>query len=698
MPTAKAKKADKAKTLTAARDAYNRALQTGQRTAARDIGPLPAIVDPDRRAKCKADLALHLKTYFPAIYRLPFSKNHYRVIEKLQEVTTVGGCYALAMPRGEGKTSICIGACSWAILNAYRKFSVMLGATDRHAAKMLLAIKIQFSSNPLLLADYPEVCYPIFKLEGQARKAGGQILNGEPTKIDWKNNIAIMPTVPVSEASGSIIMIGGITSAVRGLFHMTEAGEFLRPDMVILDDPQTDESAKSLQQCEDREGILSGAVLESAGPDKTIAVAMPCTVIRRGDMADRILDRSIYPDWNGTKMKRMDSMPTRLDLWEKYKEVREEDFRADGDGTKATTFYEANRAAMDEGGSPSWPERFKPGEISAIQSAMNVFLRAPEVFAAEHQNEPLDPSALPGELTADQICRKVNQLPRGVAPLSATALTMFVDVQGKILYYAVCAWDEKFTGHVVDYGTYPDQQRINYTASDPPRPLSKVTGAGGLEACLLAGLIAINDAFIQRDWRREDGTSMRVSRCLIDANWNESTDTVYDFCRRVPGGVAMPSHGKSVLSGHAPMDAWKVAPGDRHGTGWRIPAAKGKRAVQHCMMDSNFWKSLVMQRLGLAEGNRGSLMLFNAKPEFHAMFAQHILAEIGVKVTGKGREVVEWRERRKGADNHWLDCLYGCAAAASTLGLRHILDETKEPERKRQRFSDLQREKRNGRL
>lgn len=57
-------------------------------------------------------------------------------------------------------------------------------------------------------------------------------------------------------------------------------GQTARPSLVVIDDPQTDESARSLSQCAARESILAGAVLGLAGPGKKIAGVMPCTVKR----------------------------------------------------------------------------------------------------------------------------------------------------------------------------------------------------------------------------------------------------------------------------------------------------------------------------------------------------------------------------------------------------------------------------------
>jgi hypothetical protein len=39
-----------------------------------------------------------------------------------------------------------------------------------------------------------------------------------------------------------------------------------------------------------------------------------------------------------------------------------------------------------------------------------------------------------------------------------------------------------------------------------------------------------------------------------------------------------------------------------------------------------------------------------------------------VRTEARGRVVDEWKLRAGGPDNHWLDCLVGCAVAASIQG------------------------------
>ena len=57
-------------------------------------------------------------------------------------------------------------------------------------------------------------------------------------------------------------------------------------------------------------------------------------------------------------------------------------------------------------------------------------------------------------------------------PVGCNHLTMFIDVQAKLLFYVVAAWEDDFTGYVVDYGTYPDQKRPYFTLRDARRTLA----------------------------------------------------------------------------------------------------------------------------------------------------------------------------------------------------------------------------------
>ena len=125
-----------------------------------------------------------------------------------------------------------------------------------------------------------------------------------------------------------------------------------------------------------------------------------------------------------------------------------------------------------------------------------------------------------------------------------------------------------------------------------------------------------------------------------------------------------------------------------------IGASRTSRAnapVRHVIFDTNYWKTFCFARLAVAMGDRGCLSLFGDNPQEHRLFAEHITAEYRIKTEGRGRKVDEWKLRPESSDNHWLDCLVGCAVAASIQGVLLPGTELKPmTSRKRLRLSDLQ--------
>lgn len=641
-----------------------------QSESVRDIGPIPKVVNPRRRAACARNFKLFCETYFPLTFLLSWSADHLKAIAKIEEAILHGGLFAFAMPRGSGKTSLCEAAAVWALLYGHRRFLVLVGADEKKAVKLLESIKKELDSNDRLGEDFPEVCFPISELENIARRCKGQTCEKQPTHITWSTDEVVFPTVPKSKVAGSVLKVAGITASIRGLKHKTSAGDSIRPDLVVLDDPQTDDSANSLTQCQTREHILMGAIINLAGPGKKISGFMPCTVIRPGDMADNILNRDKNPEWNGERWKLLYEMPTRMDLWDKYREVRGDWFRSEKKTQHPNDYYANDREEMDRGSRVAWKERKNPDELSAVQHCMNLLFRNEFAFYAEYQNDPR-PLELFGEseLTPDQVAAKINRRPQREVPIECTRVTAFIDVQKPFLPYAVCAWTDDFTGYVIDYGTFPDQRRPYFTVNDAKITLQGMMPKARLEGQLYAGLTQIVSMLSQTEWKREDGVVMRIERGLIDANWGDSTNVVYQFVKECPvQGVWMPSHGKYVGASSLPFSEYQKRPGERVGLNWRMPIVRGKRATRYVLFDSNFWKSCVHAGFVTPLGDRGCLSLFGDRPEKHRLFSEHLTAEYRVRTTGRGREVDEWKERPDRRENHWLDCLTGCAVAASERG------------------------------
>jgi len=638
--------------------------------AGRDIGPPPAVVDPARRDSCRLDFRLFCETYAAESFPLAWSPDHLTAIAKIEASVLRGELFAFAMPRGSGKTTLCEWACLWALLNGHRQFITLIGSDQAIAEQMLDSIKSHLEQNDLLADDYPEATYPIRALEGINKRARGQLSEGKPTKIEWGSDQITLASIPGGASSGAAVRVAGITGRIRGLRHTRPDGKTIRPDLVLIDDPQTDESAASPSQCATRERTLSGAILGLAGPGKRIAGLCTVTVIRTDDLADRLLDRQKHPSWQGERTKLVYEWPDAEDDWSQYAELRREGQR-DGTGTGAADdYYRQRQAAMDKGSRVAWAERKAPDELSAIQHAWNLRIdRGEAAFNAEFQNSPLADDITTDKLDKRQLALRATNIARGIVPAGHTKLTAFVDVQDRLLYWLVASWSESFGGHVVAYGSHPDQGSSFFEAGSARKTLALASPGAGFEAALRAGLDETARLLLARDWQREDGVPMRISQLMVDANWGQSTAVVRNFARSSPfAAQILPSRGKGVGASGTPMGPRKNR-GDRSGLNWLVGKTAEGTQIE-AAYDTNFWKTFVSGRLRLGLGDPEAIMLHAGN---HEMLIEHLVAEFPVRVEARGRSVDEWKSVAR--ENHWWDCLVGCAVAASIIGLEPAASE-----------------------
>ncbi len=142
----------------------------------------------------------------------------------------------------------------------------------------------------------------------------------------------------------------------------------------------------------------------------------------------------------------------------------------------------------------------------------------------------------------------------------------------------------------------------------------------GLEGSIYAGLERLCDERLTRVYHREDGAEMKIDRLLIDANWGQSTDVIYQFCRQSKhAGILIPSHGKYVGAASIPFSEYRRKRVDRIGHHWRIPTTTGKRQVRYILIDTNYWKSFVHARLAVSMGDPSCLSLFGRDGKDHQL-------------------------------------------------------------------------------
>jgi hypothetical protein len=1015
----------------------------------RDIGAIPPVKNRRRRKKADGSLLFFLQTYFPDTFNLGWSDDQRQQVADAEAIIDDGGQQATAAPRGDGKTSRAVRKAMWALLTGRRRFVMMIAAEQGLAESLVAVIRSELQFNDLLAEDYPEVCYPIRRLENITKRQQGQTIGDKPTLIKLTAGEIVLPTVSRSKASGGIIRAVGLTGSVRGQIATTGSGETVRPDLVLIDDPQTREaldvetliptpsgfkrmgdltagdtvfddsgmqcrvtevsevyqdrdcyrvvfddgaevvadaghlwvtstalqrtnerrkvvlpsaafasrpqcqakpfrsvrttveiaatmtgeggrsnhsvplagafdlpnadlpippytlgvwlgdgdsgsnrittadseildfirsdgfgigkecrkpnnraaaytvlglrkllrqedlvgnkhlptpymfasrqqrlavlqglmdtdgcvslaekglkgsrcnfsntnrrlidsvlhlcrslgikakcasmpqrtktnaspiwvvsfitaeqvfrlprkvnrlphatrpdtrrrfvvavepvesrpvrciavdspsqmylcgkemvpthnSARSPTQVNYRLNLLNSDVLGLAGPGKKIACFALTTVIYSDDLSDKLLDREANPAWGGRRYQLLKSLPSCMDLWDEYAEVRRASLREHGDNRDGNAFYESRRESMDAGAVASWPDRFNPDELSAVQSAMNIKIDRPSAFASEYQNAPLAEDVAAGVKFVESVdvAKRLNGADRGTVPPGCTRVTAFVDCGADVLWYAVTAWNEWFGGAVIDCGPWPRQNRSHFAAADARPSLRDVHPGMNDSQRVYAALASLVPRLLGQAYPAGGG-ELWVDRLLIDAGWE--TDAVYQYVLSSPHvGVIYPSKGVGRSTTQAGVGRWKQRPGERSGHHWRLTngEANGRR-VRSVQFDPDEWKGVVHAALTVPVGGPTGLTLWGKDSVPHELLADHLAAEFSTPMTLRGETFDKWQLRPHRPDNHLLDCVVGCAVAASVQGLQLKADGSASgppAERKRVKLSDL---------
>lgn len=629
--------------------------------SSRDIYPLPSIQNPARRMAAAKSLKLYCETYYPAKFTKPWGKNHLLLIERLEKILVSGGQQAVAMPRGTGKTTIVEAAATWALLNGYRRYLVILAANTKEARRILTSIRTALSTNVKLLADYPEVCFPLAQLNGSALLARGQLYLGDPTRIVISADSLKLPQITGSLASGATVAAFGIKAALRGQATDMPDGATARPDIIIYDDVATDAVSRNPRRVEELLHIIHATAAGLAEDGTLLSQVYCCTVNEEGDVADQLLDKSRYPQWQGIRGRSLDKFPDRMDLWREYRSVRHNDPEA------ANKYYENNIEVMRAGAVVTWPASYPDDCLDALQYALNKWCDYERGFWAEAQNEPQRPPAASVLVPAATIRKRVNGLERETPPAHTLKITAFVDVHDDILYNCIIAWETGFTGYVIDYNTYPEQAKSYFSKQDGGLDTLQRRYGQTADDSLFLGLCDLLRDLSQRSFAvAGDTRRIGVDRILIDAAYKP--EVVENALTSVKNKQILPAIGSSIKAVNKPMSEYRKMPGMIFGNHW-IEEVIQRRRFRTIRVDTNYYKSRVHEMFACLPGTSGSLSFWGQDAGKHRMIADHCNAET-VRLVSSGRnEVNEWRELPARPDNHFFDCLVGATVAASTLYL-----------------------------
>lgn len=616
---------------------------------------IPPIGNPERRRACLADPALFLKTYMGDRFYNPWATHHLEMIAAIVQTAKDGGDQAIAAPRGDGKTEICAATIVYCMLAGLIRFPVVVAATGALAYQIFKDIKGQFEHNELLAGDFPEVAYPVANLQGAPQRAAKQHVKGKLTRIEWTKDHVIFPKVPGSIYGGMCLTYRGLDAAIRGAKFRGQ-----RPDFVLIDDPETRESAKpDSQQIKDRTLAIDRDIAGLAGPNRILSRVILTTIQNRHCLSATFTDRTQRPSYNGKRFGAVKVWPERRELWEEYIALRQDEQGVgDKETPKATQFYLDNRAAMDAGAVVSNPYRFAPGEVSALQSFFNRIADwGISSVMAELQNDPEDDTEIETiGLTAGKVQSRLSGYEQNTLPQAECRITVGMDIGKFLSYWVKVAWLGNATGMVVDYG-------VMQTPG-----LGAQSDSKAVEVALLPALM---------QWRTEilsgvgDHSPIVPELCFIDAN--AFTHSVYEFIRQV-GGVPFAA-SKGWDTGRFSLG--KAGPERKlFHEAYALHQPHEKLWLYH--VHTEYWKQWVHERFNTQtydesnQVNDGSLSLFvHPDKNHHKAFAHHIVAEERreIFVPGKGVQV-KWLEKSR--LNHWLDATALACAAAGVLGVRLI--------------------------
>jgi hypothetical protein len=638
---------------------------------------IPECKNPKRRELCLDDPERFLPTYMPKKFTVSLGRLHTRMIAAIHDRAITGGKKAIAAPRSKGKSTIVKGMNVYLVAKQLVRFIVPICATRALAGRIYSDFRREWGTNDLLYEDFPEICAPVRALEGAMQRAGKQHVDGKLTYINWSSTDFLrLPRVP-GDANDYLKSMGlewspyggikmtflGFDTAFRGLNIDDE-----RPDYLLIDDPETRESAKHQGQIDDRIEIIERDIEGLEGGDKPIAMTMVTTVQNTYCLSAQFTDVERRSAWEGERYGLIDKWPDRLDMWDDYIALRKAgQVKGDRHGTEAVAFYLANREAMDAD-AIMLAENFKAIKLkdgtevvhSALQEAYNKIADTNlSAFNSEYQNNP-DPEdeSEKTDLTSAIVVSRLSGHSRAEIPAAAEFTFIGMDIGKYKSHWVKIAVNRDAVLWITDYGTAETYG------------LSKHSQDKTVEAALLAMLEGFAES--------EACTESPPLLWLTDSGY--FPQPVYDFslasdlpCYASKGVDVEKFTQKKQSDEYRPfLEAYAH----------QITDDK-LRKIWLYVINGEYWKNWGQERFLIEpfiDETRipGSVALFDpphGDKKYHLQFGRHMVSESRelVPVDKKHNKPV-WIVHDK-ANNHFLDAYALACAAAGCAGIRILPTE-----------------------
>ena len=630
--------------------------------AANDI----AEIDPTprhRRLKesCRYDLARFGWYYCRSVLRhRPPPELRDGLVADVQRAILTGGKSVKEYGRGTGKTTwVTHIAPVWAAVYGHRRYTVLISATAKLAAKNLKTVKRLLTRSKAIAQDFPELAVPLRAIGDVSQRAASQTYCGARTDVEWGSDQIVLPMLrdsterPLGPGCGAIVGSVGVGGAVRGA---NEGGQ--RPDFLIFDDPQTRKVAHSPHLVEDVITYIHQDALQLAGHDRVLSAFVTITPQCFGDVATELTSAAKHPEWSvSIEPFVIRKCPNWDDLLAQFVAEYVEDAAAhDYHFTRSTAWYRSNREAFADVKVLD-PLQFDPRlEVDAIHHVLNLRASLGErSFNAEILLSVAD-AATELQLTADMVAKALNGAPRCVCPPGTDCAVGFVDVniqRGKGLSWAVTAFGAGRVAAVVAYGRYPERGPLV-----PPNSSDLVRNRA-----VAAAVRAVTEQIAALRLRDVAGRKIPLRALGFDRGYLPSVihRALYVIRKMIP--VPFPI----VAMRGFPWNKFGVRQKDMLRRGDHVFATRSQYGEYLAEM-APYWREVMQSGFLETPLMPGSLSLYGTNPTAHFEFANEITAEKLVRkyvVSGRAGSAETAWEWSVSGDNHYCDVLTGCFALAS---------------------------------
>lgn len=632
------------------------------RAKGRELGKIPAPRNPYRVWACGISLLQFGLTYFlgpdKMIHRRP-SPRMMAFVSALEQTIRFGGNRHVRWPRGKGKSTWLKVAAVWALVYGYRRFVVIIAATRPMAEVTVDEIWKFCSEDPGFAADFPEFAVPLADVALTPQRCKVQTYMGRKTHIteNAKYSFKRFATLEGFPHTGGIIAARGADQAIRGLNIDSR-----RPDFIFLDDPQTDEDAKSTGpdgRVDKIEKRIQGALLGLGETNRMIAAVMASTPIEPGDISERFADPERHGEWLTTTETLVVKFGPKELISAYLREIAKDNAAHDVLLSGSRAWYIEHRAEIEAGVEMMDEQDYDPDlEVSAYQHALlRLHIMKSKAFYAECQ---MRPSRAQGvfKLEAVKVASRVNGYEFGVVPPQCDhGIVAFCDVNDIVgLRWEIMAFGSGRVTATLAYGRYP--------VDGPLYP--EGTPRSAIASYLLPAMRQVAAAVRAASFLRADGTSAKVAAICFDGGWQ--TETVAIGCEEITKTVGIPAVWSKGFSA-------KLYSRNYHE---KAKVTEGCRAAEEChtwitanghylAFNADYWKEVSQTSFLAPPLAPSSSSLWGSDTNFHYDYAGEITAEQLESKVSDVRYGDIWKWKVTG-DNHYGDTHAGCMVFGAIRG------------------------------